>query len=421
MHGKDAQDLPDLELRPYDIGTNTVIAACTGPGDGLTSVKRSRPNIVAHLSLGEDIDFIDTAAEDPGERKSEPKPETNFRLRYQQKIKLKSSTTNTPQNKSDQNANKETASPIENGVRPRKLSKSEVTKEETTKIHQLKTEAKSGGKVNIIVSMISTTQAVRDNTKSELSRPMSDNYNENVVEIPKENISPNDNSILHTGKNGTNGTNDNKKPNDLMTTSTILNCNTITSPDEYAGISNWKLENEHAYGISVSLYEKNYITQESTGNPIADCYGLVMRGNSIAMALADGVNWGEGACLAARSAVQGSLEYLDKAVFGQVAGSMAKSTREIFISLLRSFWSAHACILETGGSLTTLTVAVILPLAEGNYTGKSIVCCCNVGDSVSVQYIHVDLSINHLICVLIVTFSIFHQAWLCLFQKSWSA
>lgn len=95
---------------------------------------------------------------------------------------------------------------------------------------------------------------------------------------------------------------------------------------------------------------------------------------------------GEAACLAARSAVQGSLEYLDKAVFGQVAGSMAKSTREIFVSLLRSFWSAHACILETHGSLTTLTVAVILPLAGSNYTGKSVVCCCNVGDSLGYVY-----------------------------------
>lgn len=102
--------------------------------------------------------------------------------------------------------------------------------------------------------------------------------------------------------------------------------------------------------------------------------------------LADGVNWGEGACLAARSAVQGSLEYLDKAVFGQVSGSMARSTREIFISLLRSFWSAHACILETGGSLTTLTVAVILPLADAEYAGKSVVCCCNVGDSLGYVY-----------------------------------
>lgn len=65
---------------------------------------------------------------------------------------------------------------------------------------------------------------------------------------------------------------------------------------------------------------------------------------------------------------------------------MAKSTREIFVSLLRSFGAAHACILETGGTLTTLTVAVILPLADPKYTGKSIVCSCNVGDSLGYVY-----------------------------------
>lgn len=65
---------------------------------------------------------------------------------------------------------------------------------------------------------------------------------------------------------------------------------------------------------------------------------------------------------------------------------MAKSTREIFVSLLRSFWSAHACILETGGALSTLTVAVILPLSGPRHTGKSVVCCCNVGDSLGYVY-----------------------------------
>lgn len=285
MHGKEPSDLPDLNLRPYDMGPNTVIAACTGPDKGLTAVKRSR----AHLSLGDDIDFIDTSNEDPNERKSVVKPDTNFRLRYQKMITL-----NNSQNQPDQNANsKETASPTENGVRPRKLSKSGLQVEESTKIHQMTTESKSGGKVNIIVRMISTTQATPNNVKVDTTAPRltSDNFNKNI-EIPKENILSND-ITTYTGKHQ--GTNDNEvsyAPNDLMTASTILNCNTITSPDEYAGISNWKMENDNAYGISVSLYEKNMITQESTGNPIADCYGLVVRGNSIAMALADGVNWG---------------------------------------------------------------------------------------------------------------------------------
>lgn len=65
---------------------------------------------------------------------------------------------------------------------------------------------------------------------------------------------------------------------------------------------------------------------------------------------------------------------------------MATSTREVFVSLLRSFWSAHAAILEMNGALSTLTVAVVLPLKGPQYTGKSVVCCCNVGDSLGYVY-----------------------------------
>lgn len=76
---------------------------------------------------------------------------------------------------------------------------------------------------------------------------------------------------------------------------------------------------------------------------------------------------------------------MDTAVFGQVPGSMATTTREVFVSLLRSFWEAHACILEVGGALSTLTAAVILPLGDQN-SGKYIVCACNVGDSLGYVY-----------------------------------
>jgi hypothetical protein len=95
---------------------------------------------------------------------------------------------------------------------------------------------------------------------------------------------------------------------------------------------------------------------------------------------------GEGARLAARSAIQGSLEYIDTAVFGQGPGGTATTTREVFISLLRSFWEAHACILETGGSLTTLTVVIVLPLSDDKYFGQYVCCCCNVGDSLGYVY-----------------------------------
>lgn len=95
---------------------------------------------------------------------------------------------------------------------------------------------------------------------------------------------------------------------------------TIIYLEPVASVSNWNQENDHSYGISISLYENNPVTNESSGNPIADCYGLVTRENAAVLALADGVNWGEGARLAARSAVHGCLDYIDTAIFGQSSG-----------------------------------------------------------------------------------------------------
>uniref|UniRef100_A0A182VSS8 PPM-type phosphatase domain-containing protein n=1 Tax=Anopheles minimus TaxID=112268 RepID=A0A182VSS8_9DIPT len=145
--------------------------------------------------------------------------------------------------------------------------------------------------------------------------------------------------------------------------------------DPIANITDWNRPNEDAYGISVSLYEKHLHTSGNVGDPIADCFGIISRADSCIMAMADGVNWGEGARIAARSAVQGAIEYLNSAVFGI---HQVSSTREIFVSLIRSFWEAHNYILQVGGALSTLTVAIVLPVESSE---QSVVCCCNVGDS----------------------------------------
>ncbi|XP_053662779.1 PP2C-like domain-containing protein CG9801 [Anopheles marshallii] len=145
--------------------------------------------------------------------------------------------------------------------------------------------------------------------------------------------------------------------------------------DPIANITDWNRPNDDAYGISVSLYEKHLHTSGNVGDPIADCFGIISRADSCIMAMADGVNWGEGARIAARSAIQGAIEYLNSAVFGI---HQVSSTREIFVSLIRSFWEAHNYILQVGGALSTLTVAIILPVESSE---QSVVCCCNVGDS----------------------------------------
>lgn len=53
------------------------------------------------------------------------------------------------------------------------------------------------------------------------------------------------------------------------------------------------------------------------------------------------------------------------------------------MSLLRSFHAAHSLILQEAGMLTTLTTALVLPLADSD---RFVTCICNVGDSLSYVY-----------------------------------
>lgn len=74
------------------------------------------------------------------------------------------------------------------------------------------------------------------------------------------------------------------------------------------GINNWKSSTDFAYGMSISLYEKNLVSGKQNGSPIADNFGLVSRADSAILVLADGVNWGENSKLAARAATFGWYE-----------------------------------------------------------------------------------------------------------------
>uniref|UniRef100_A0A8D8RX07 PP2C-like domain-containing protein CG9801 n=2 Tax=Cacopsylla melanoneura TaxID=428564 RepID=A0A8D8RX07_9HEMI len=149
------------------------------------------------------------------------------------------------------------------------------------------------------------------------------------------------------------------------------------------GTDNWNNAHERSYGKSCSLYEVHPITELRAGDPIADCYGILVRENSAILALADGVNWGVKASIAAKAAVHGSIDYVNQHVFG-MASPKPTTTTEVFISLLRSFHTAHSLILQEKGMLTTLTTAVVLPLADSQ--GKYVVCTCNVGDSLAYVY-----------------------------------
>lgn len=156
-----------------------------------------------------------------------------------------------------------------------------------------------------------------------------------------------------------------------------------------AGICDWFNPHEAAYGIATTLYEKNPINNTNNGEPIADCFGIVARSNSAILALADGVNWGTKASIAARSAVHGSIEYLNETLFCSAMNNKMATTKDVFIALLRSFHAAHSLILQEQGMLTTLTVCTVLPLPNSDSNTdqkKYIACTCNVGDSLAYVY-----------------------------------
>lgn len=227
----------------------------------MTGVKRSR----LHLSAGPDIDFIDTNQDlELDIRKSaittKPKQFSRFRA--------------------DQNANK----PF---TRSRKGSKSHEQQQEAMGA-DVKNEKAT---INVIVSLVSTTTTVKsmDTTKSkiETSLKLSGGDLNRNSSVDSEGV-----TLLSNSKE----TLPNRISNDisLKEMEQSNECSVINSMETaiVAGVSNWKQEHDHAYGMAVSLYEKNFITKDPAGNPIADCFGLVVRGNSAALAIADGVNWG---------------------------------------------------------------------------------------------------------------------------------
>ncbi|XP_014663107.1 PREDICTED: PP2C-like domain-containing protein CG9801 [Priapulus caudatus] len=90
--------------------------------------------------------------------------------------------------------------------------------------------------------------------------------------------------------------------------------------------SNWAEKTTFGYGIATSLYDVHPVTGEMTGEPVADVFGICARENNCILALADGVNWGERAACAARAAVYGAMDYLNKELF--VEGRNPENTQE---------------------------------------------------------------------------------------------
>uniref|UniRef100_T1J1L7 PPM-type phosphatase domain-containing protein n=1 Tax=Strigamia maritima TaxID=126957 RepID=T1J1L7_STRMM len=152
---------------------------------------------------------------------------------------------------------------------------------------------------------------------------------------------------------------------------------------DVAGIKNWNRPHNKAFGAAATLYERHPITREKAGEPIADSFAICARENSAILVLADGVNWGERSCLAARCAVHGCVDYLNKTFFNENTIYTIETTADIFSVLLRSMFAAHNLILQEDGFLTTLCIAFVCPLRDSD---QFVVCTCNVGDSLAFVY-----------------------------------
>ncbi|KAF5306578.1 hypothetical protein FQR65_LT07305 [Abscondita terminalis] len=401
LYGKNPTDLPNHDLGSYQMGSDTVVACYSGPNGGLTTVKR----LQKHLSVTDaDIDFIDT-----------PEAETE--------VPVKS----TPPliNKVDNTTMLIKVAGQEYLVTNRKK------KHDDNKSHSL-------GSLSDFDIEIEKTKICIDNNNSddvicknqELANSQSDNHvnkriNKRNSDKKKSQERRPDSSKVNYGlsKSKSEGNPFPQKKKGKIIRISSRQTNAKSSHGDAILPEFWNKKSDYVYGISKSLYDKNQITKQCNGDPIADCFGIIARNDSAILAVADGVNWGEKASVAAKSAVHGCLHYLDKTIFNDTKpfddlDAVQKSdpilnphrisnTRDVFVCLLRAFNCAHDLILENEGMLTTLTVAVVLPLTGRTSRSKerdslnrrtvvgkpeeldAYVCCvCNVGDTLAYVYSH---------------------------------
>ncbi|KAG5446155.1 PP2C-like domain-containing protein [Clonorchis sinensis] len=144
-------------------------------------------------------------------------------------------------------------------------------------------------------------------------------------------------------------------------------------PANPALVESWKpLRNRKAHGISVSLYEKNPLTDRVSGEPNADAFIVQARCDSAFLAVADGVNWGRDAMQAARCAILAVYEYLETHLYGSDSTKLTlNSTQDAAQLLFETFSAAQERIVGCTTGLTTLCVALVLPVVHAASPSKS--------------------------------------------------
>lgn len=157
----------------------------------------------------------------------------------------------------------------------------------------------------------------------------------------------------------------------------------VYHPNLVAGIRDWNLRDQHAYGICISLYEQHPISGKISGEPIADSFAMCVRKNNAILMVADGVNWGEKSRLAARCALYGAMKYLNYKIFER--RRKPENTQDVVRLLRKAIDEAHRAIMAKEGGLTTLCACMVCPVDNSD---QHAVCCVNVGDSFAYIYSH---------------------------------
>ncbi|KER23290.1 hypothetical protein T265_14668, partial [Opisthorchis viverrini] len=109
-----------------------------------------------------------------------------------------------------------------------------------------------------------------------------------------------------------------------------------------------------------------------TGEPNADAFIVQARCDSAFLAVADGVNWGRDAMQAARCAILAVYEYLETHLYGSDSTKLTlNSTQDAAQLLFEAFSAAQERIVGCTTGLTTLCVALVLPVNQAASPSKS--------------------------------------------------
>jgi serine/threonine protein phosphatase PrpC len=133
-----------------------------------------------------------------------------------------------------------------------------------------------------------------------------------------------------------------------------------------AGVDNWNNPTEFAYGISLSLYEEDRSRDRMylLGEPIADVFAVLVRGNNTIIALADGASWGKKPRLAARCAVNSAINHI---VQNTSRVNTRPNSKTVSSLLEESLDAAQKCIITHRGTLTTLSIGIVCQLQKSKF------------------------------------------------------